>query len=77
MAVGALRVGGVAHALAVTGIAGPTGGSAEKPAGTVFVALAAERGGGKVERHFFPTDRETFKWLASQAALDLLRRNLP
>jgi nicotinamide-nucleotide amidase len=77
MAEGALRVGGVAHALAVTGIAGPTGGSAEKPAGTVFVALAAERGGGKVERHFFPTDRETFKWLASQAALDLLRRNLP
>ncbi len=62
-------------ALAVTGIAGPGGGSEEKPVGTAFIALA---GGGPtvVKRLFFPTDRETFKQLASQTALNLLRERL-
>jgi nicotinamide-nucleotide amidase len=62
-------------ALATTGIAGPTGGSREKPVGTVYIALAAP-GETVVKRFFFPTDRETFKQLATQAALDLLRRTL-
>lgn len=77
MAEGALRAGGADFALATTGIAGPGGGSEEKPVGTVFVALAVRDGETArttVERHFFPTDRENFKQLASQAALDLLRR---
>lgn len=76
MARGALRVAGANHALATTGIAGPGGGSEEKPVGTVYVAHASRSGATRVERHRFPTDRETFKFLASQAALDLLRRAL-
>jgi len=76
MAEGALRVSGSDYALSTTGIAGPGGGSLEKPVGTVFIALALKQGEPVVERHLFPTDRENFKWLASQAALDLLRRTL-
>ncbi len=63
------------YALATTGIAGPTGGSREKPVGTIYVALA---GPDKtvVKRLSFPSDRETFKQLAAQAAFELLRRKL-
>lgn len=74
MAQGALAVTGADHALATTGIAGPGGGTAEKPLGTVYIALATKAGFTKVERHRFASDRETFKFLATQAALDLLRR---
>jgi nicotinamide-nucleotide amidase len=63
------------YALATTGIAGPSGGSQEKPVGTVYVALAAA-GETVANRFFFPTDRETFKQIASQAALELLRTKL-
>lgn len=76
MAEGALRAGGADFALSTTGIAGPGGGSAEKPVGTVFIGLAVKGEAAKVSRHFFPTDRENFKQLASQAALDALRRAL-
>ncbi len=64
------------YALATTGIAGPTGGSPEKPVGTVYVALASAESETIVRKFFFPTDRETFKQLTAQAALDLLRRKL-
>ena len=75
MAEGAREKSGATFALATTGIAGPGGGSDMKPVGTAYIALA---GGGKtVVRHlFFPTDRETFKQLASQMALNLLRERL-
>ena len=63
------------YALATTGIAGPTGGSSEKPAGTVFIALASSDK-IMVKRFFFPSDRKTFKELAAQAGFDLLRRKL-
>jgi nicotinamide-nucleotide amidase len=63
------------YALATTGIAGPGGGSPEKPVGTVYVALGAS-GETIVKKLFFPTDRETFKQIATQAALELLRRRL-
>jgi nicotinamide-nucleotide amidase len=76
MAEGALRLARADHALAITGIAGPTGGSDEKPVGTVFVALASKGAPTYVERCFYPTDRETFKWRSSQRALDLVRRRL-
>ncbi len=76
MAEGARRAAGVDHALATTGIAGPGGGSEEKPVGTVFIALASKLGPTLVERHRFPTDRETFKFLTTQTALNLLRRQL-
>ena len=83
MAEGALRVSGADHALAVTGIAGPGGGTPEKPVGTVWIALAsrasAADGGGVVTtalREHFPFEREMFKVMTSQTALDLLRRGL-
>ena len=63
------------YALATTGLAGPSGGSPEKPVGTVYVALAAS-GKTIAKKFFFPTDRETFKQIVTQAALELLRRRL-
>ncbi len=74
MAEGARQRAGTGYALATTGIAGPDGGSAEKPVGTVFIALAGKMGETLVERHRFATDRKTFKDLVSQTAFDLLRR---
>ena len=63
------------YAIAVTGIAGPGGGTPAKPVGTVFIALADKKG-TVAERRFNPLDRETFKFVASQQALDLLRRSI-
>jgi nicotinamide-nucleotide amidase len=75
MAEGARLKSGADFALATTGIAGPGGGSAVKPVGTAYIALAG--GGEPVVRHFFfPTDRETFKQLVTQTALNLLRERL-
>jgi len=76
MAEGARSRYGTDYGLAVTGIAGPGGGSAQKPVGTVFIALAGVQGTTVGER-FNPFDRETFKFVTSQQALDLLRRALP
>src|SRR4029453_15801455 len=50
--------------LATTGIAGPGGGSDEKPVGTVYIALASRDSETVVRKFLFPTDRETFKQLA-------------
>ena len=63
------------YALATTGVAGPGGDSPEKPVGTVHIALAASDE-TIAKRLFFPTDRESFKQIATQAALELLRRKL-
>ena len=76
MAEGARVRAGVTHAISTTGIAGPNGGTPEKPVGTVFVGLASENEVTRVERLFFPTDRLTFKQMVTQSALDLLRRRL-
>jgi len=76
MAEGARANSKADFALATTGIAGPSGGTEEKPVGTVFIALAAEGEPTKVERRFFPDDRPTFKELTTQAALEMLRRRL-
>jgi competence/damage-inducible protein CinA-like protein len=64
------------HALATTGIAGPDGGTAEKPVGTVYVALASTAAATLVRRFDFASDRETFKQLTAQAAFNLLRLRL-
>jgi nicotinamide-nucleotide amidase len=75
MAEGARQRTGASYALAVTGIAGPGGGTPEKPVGTVFIALASPDG---IEAHqrLNDYDRETFKYVTSQQALDLLRRKM-
>ena len=75
MAEGARRAAGSTYALAITGIAGPTGGTAEKPVGTVFVACAGPEG-TEVVRRFHPGDRLSFKEVTATFALDLLRRVL-
>jgi nicotinamide-nucleotide amidase len=59
----------------ITGVAGPTGGTPEKPVGTVHVAVALP-GGTKHSQSIFPGDRERIRWQASQAALDMVRREL-
>ncbi len=75
MAEGARQRSGAAIAIATTGIAGPTGDTPEKPVGLVYIALAVARG-TTVQRHTLTFDRETFKYYASQIALDLVRREL-
>ena len=75
MAEGARQRNQTDYAIAVTGIAGPTGGTDTKPAGTVFIALATPRA-TIVKQHLNRYDRETFKQVTSQQALELLRRTL-
>jgi nicotinamide-nucleotide amidase len=62
-------------ALSITGIAGPDGGTAEKPIGTVFIAISSEAG-TEHRKLKLPGDRSLIRWRATQAALDLLRRRL-
>jgi len=76
MAEGARARAASTFGLATTGIAGPMGGSDEKPIGTVYIALASGDSETVARKFVFPTDRETFKQLAAQSALDLLRRRL-
>jgi nicotinamide-nucleotide amidase len=76
MAEGARANAKADFALSTTGIAGPGGGTEEKPVGTVFIALAAQDRATKIKKGFFPDDRPTFKELTSQTALDMLRREL-
>ena len=75
MAGGVQRQFAVDAALAITGIAGPTGGTAEKPVGTVW--LAARYGTeARALKRIFPGDRNEIRARSAQAALDLLRRLL-
>jgi nicotinamide-nucleotide amidase len=66
---------GTTLGLGVTGVAGPTGGTAEKPVGLVYHALASESGTELIKRNF-PGDRARIRWFASQQALDMVRRKL-
>jgi nicotinamide-nucleotide amidase len=66
---------GTTFGVGITGIAGPKGGTPEKPVGLVFHALASASGTEVVERKF-PGDRERVRWFASQQALDMVRRKL-
>lgn len=75
LAEGIRRRCGTTLGLGITGVAGPTGGTAEKPVGLVFHALASERGTELVKRTF-PGDRARIRWFASQQALDMVRRKL-
>jgi nicotinamide-nucleotide amidase len=75
MAEGVRRLLQADFALAVTGIAGPGGGTTEKPVGTAFIALATKLD-TTVQLQYSPVDRETFKFVVSQRALDMLRHAL-
>ena len=75
MAQGARKKFGADFAIAVTGIAGPNGGTKVKPVGTVFIALTHARG-TVVERRFNFCGREQFKALTAQQAWELLRAQL-
>ncbi len=76
MAAGVRQVTGSDYALSTTGIAGPSGGTKEKPLGTLFIGLAAPDQEARAFARRFRTDRESFKRMATQSALDLLRREL-
>jgi len=75
MAEGVRKRAGTDFGLSVTGIAGPDGGSEEKPVGLVYIALADDAH-TKSRKLMIPGDRQLIRWRASQAALDLLRRRL-
>jgi nicotinamide-nucleotide amidase len=76
MAEGALRVSGADVAVSITGIAGPSGGSEEKPVGTAWLALAVRGEKTVALKVYHPRKRKDFKQAASQSALDLVRRKL-
>ena len=75
MAEGMRKRAGTDFALAITGVAGPGGGTEEKPVGTVFIAISSEAG-TEHRKLKLPGDRNLIRWRASQAALDMLRRRL-
>lgn len=75
MAEGAQRLFSADCAIAVTGIAGPSGGTPEKPVGTVWLAARVHTTAHAVKR-VFPGDRDEIRRRAAQAGLDLLRRLL-
>jgi nicotinamide-nucleotide amidase len=75
MAEGMRKVAGTDYAISVTGIAGPDGGSDEKPVGTVYIGYADSQKTKSL--HFtLPGDRYLIRWRSSQAALDYLRRQI-
>jgi nicotinamide-nucleotide amidase len=75
MAVGVKRRAGTDFGLSVTGVAGPGGGTEEKPVGLVYVALADDAH-TEHKRLMLPGDRHLIRWRSSQFALDILRRRL-
>lgn len=76
MAEGGRKLLGADYALSTTGIAGPGGGTPENPVGIVFIGIAGKTFPARSAKFSFPTDRTTYKDLAAQTALDLLRRQI-
>ena len=64
------------YALSITGVAGPDGGTAEKPVGLVYLGCAGP-GGTTVRRGVFPGDRDTVRMFSATSALHLLRTAAP
>jgi nicotinamide-nucleotide amidase len=76
MALGARRISGATYGLATSGIAGPTGGTNDKPVGTVCIGLATPYDSAGYRFHFWFGDRMMNKQVFALAALDVLRREL-
>jgi len=88
MAAGARERLGATYGIGITGVAGPGGGSEEKPVGTVHLALVGPPAAGarsedaagsalvEHRRVRFPGDRERVRWMSTQLALEMLRRHL-
>lgn len=76
MAEGALERSGAEHALSVTGIAGPAGGTDDKPVGTVWFGLASRGGDTQTLHRCLPGDRAAIRQRAALGALNLLRLRL-
>lgn len=76
MALGALQASGADIAVAVTGIAGPDGGTPEKPVGTAWIGLASSNHDAIAFKVFHPRNRHDFKLAVSQAALEAVRRRV-
>jgi PncC family amidohydrolase len=67
---------GTGWGIGITGVAGPGGGTADKPVGLVHIAVSAPDGAVTHRASVFPGDRERVRWQSSQWALDMLRRRL-
>lgn len=76
MAQGVRMISKADFAISTTGVAGPDGGSPEKPVGMVCIGLAAENGSKTKTFRFEPLDRVMNKKMFAQAALELLRNHL-
>jgi nicotinamide-nucleotide amidase len=76
MAAGALHTSGADIAVAVTGIAGPDGGTPEKPVGTAWIGIAAKDAPATAFKVFHPRNRHDFKLAVSQAALEAVRQRM-
>ena len=77
MAEGGLERSGADFCLSVTGIAGPTGGSTDKPVGLVFIGLASKASPTQVQKHLFEDGgRQNIREQATLAAFNLLKQNL-
>jgi nicotinamide-nucleotide amidase len=75
MAAGVLKTAAVDVGVGITGVAGPDGGTPEKPVGLVYVATCGAAG-TRVRRSIFPGGRERVRHQATQVALEMLRRGL-
>ena len=75
MAAGALADSGADIAVAVSGIAGPDGGTDEKPVGTVWIAWGF-KGKIRASKYFWPRERIAFQSMVTLIALDLIRREV-
>ena len=76
MTAAAMKKAGAAVAVAITGLAGPDGGTDETPIGSVYIGVGAPQGGVEVFRRQFPGDRGFVRTLAAQTALEQLLRRL-
>jgi nicotinamide-nucleotide amidase len=75
MAEGVRARSGASIGVGITGVAGPNGGTVEKPVGLVFISLADERG-TQVREFHFPGSRDRVRHWASQMALEMMRRRI-